>query len=852
MTPGNPACVFRVCNTCCRQLLLTTLLAWLFGFQVMAATFVVTNEADAGAGSLRSAMTNANYYPGLDTIIFNIAGAGVHTINLASALPMLTDPLVIDGATQPGYAGQPLIELNGASGGASPGLRLLAPASGSTIRALALNRFGSHGIQVDGGSSNAFVANFIGTDALGTVARGNSLEGIFLNGSSGNTVGGLTGAERNVISANGDAGIYILNGSSNTVLGNYIGTTGAGSAALGNGNNGIIVYASPGLGTSGNRLGRAGGRNLISGNRASGIYLSGSGVTNNVIQANYIGINSSGTAGLSNLADGISLQGAVGNLIGGTNDADGNVISANGKAGVSLSSATNNSIAGNFIGTDAAGRVGLGNSYAGITLAAARSNCIGGATTSARNVIAANLQDGIFLTTNASGNLVSGNFIGLSAAGTNALPNLYNGISINAAGSNTVGGSSTAQRNIISGNANYGVELFGGSSGNQIIGNFIGPATNGMSAMPNHSAGIFITAASGNLIGGNLLSGNGDAGIYIVGRTAAANAIQGNRIGTDVSGNSALANFFEGIYIEAAPSSTIGGAVPGSGNLISGNSTRGVYLTNAPWTVIQGNLVGTRADGLSPLPNGVHNLECESGATNVLISGNISAYAPGVYSGVRIRPGAVNNRLLGNSIFANGALGIDLGPAGATLNDHCDSDTGANLQQNFPVLTQAVSGVVTGIRGTLDAPAATAFLLQFFANPACDASGYGEGQVYLGNATVTTGASCTTAFLIKLPVSLPPGYVITATATDPAGNTSEFSTCVTVTSVPRLSLGITNRQAILSWTNNPSRFVLKQASTLAPPVNWTTVTNVTISTGGMFSVTLPLCPTNRFFLLNLE
>jgi parallel beta-helix repeat protein len=829
-----------------------TLLVWLFGSQVMAATFVVTNAADAGTGSLRSAITNANYNPGPDTIAFNVAGQGVHTINLASALPTLIEPVVIDGATQPGYAGLPLIEVNGASAGASPGLRLVAAASGSTIRALALNRFGSHGIQVDGGSSNVFVANFIGTDPSGTVARGNSLEGIYVNGSFGNTIGGLTAAERNLISGNGDAGIYILNGSSNTVLGNNIGTSLAGSAALGNGNNGIIVYAAPGLGASGNRIGRAGGRNIISGNRGSGIYLNGPGVTGNFMQANYIGVNSSGSGGLSNLADGISLQGVVGNLIGGMNEGEGNVISANGKAGVSLSSATNNSIAGNFIGIDAAGRLGLGNTYAGITLTAARSNTIGGASISARNVVAANLQDGIFLTTNASANIVAGNLIGLSAAGTNALPNLYNGISINAASSNTIGGSLMAKRNVISGNANYGVELFGGSSGNQIVGNFIGPATNGMSAMPNHSAGIFITGASGNLIDGNLLSGNGDAGIYIVGRTATGNVIQANRIGTDVSGNSSLPNIFEGIYIEAAPSNTIGGSLSGSGNLLSGNSTRGIYLTNAPWTVIQGNLLGTRADGISPLANGVHNLECESGATNVVISANISAYAASVYCGVRIRPGAMNNRIVSNSIFGNGALGIDLGSAGATLNDHCDSDTGANLQQNFPVLTQAVSGVVTGIRGTLDASTATVFVLQFFGNPACDPSGYGEGQVYLGDASVMTGASCTTSFLLKLPVSLPPGYAITATATDQAGNTSEFSACITVTGVPRLNLGITNRQATLSWSNNPSGFVLKETSNLAPPVHWTTVTNVPTSVSGVFSVTLPLGPTNRFFLLSFE
>jgi hypothetical protein len=197
----------------------SALFAWLSSSQLLAATFVVTNAADTGAGCLRSAITKANYYAGLDTIAFNIPGAGVHTINLASALPTLADPVIIDGAMQPSYTGQPLIELNGASAGSSPGLRLVAAASGSTIRALAIDRFGSHGIQVDGGSSNLFLGNFIGTDPAGSVARANSLEGIYLNGSSGNTIGGLAASDRNLISANGDAGIYILNGSSNTVLG---------------------------------------------------------------------------------------------------------------------------------------------------------------------------------------------------------------------------------------------------------------------------------------------------------------------------------------------------------------------------------------------------------------------------------------------------------------------------------------------------------------------------------------------------------------------------------------------------------------------------------------------------------
>jgi titin len=857
MTLGSPVRALEVCNTRIVVLLLS-LFAWLPSAPLPAATFTVTSTADFGEGSLRSAITNANFYPGPDRIVFNIPGAGVHTINVATALPSLSEPVIIDGSTQPGYAGQPLIELNGAAAGSSAGLRLLPGASGSTVRALAINRFGAHGIQVDASSSNSFFANFIGADPSGSVARANSLEGIYLNGSSGNTVGSAAISDRNLISGNGDAGVYIINGSSNTILGNYVGTTLAGSAALGNSNNGVIIYATAGSTASGNHIGGAGGGNVISGNRASGVYLFGPGATGNRIEANYIGLAASGGAGLSNVADGVTLQGAAGNFVGSTNVREGNVISANGKGGISLSSATNNIIAGNFIGTDATGRIGLGNVYAGVTLAAARSNIIGGASIAARNVIAANLQDGIFLTTNSCGNLVSGNFIGLSAAGTNALPNLYNGVSINAAASNTIGGSAVGQRNVISGNAFYGVELLNGATSNQISGNFIGPGTNGASALGNGWAGILIKAASGNLIGGaspgagNLLSGNGDAGLYIMSREAAGNLVEGNKIGTDVSGNAALRNALEGIFLDAAPSNSIGGTLSGAGNLISGNSTRGVYLTNAPWTVIQGNLLGTRADGASPLPNGVHNIECEAGVTNALISGNIAAYAPGVYTGVRLRPGAINNRILANSIFGSGAIGIDLGAAGATLNDHCDVDTGANLQQNFPVLTQAVSGLATGIRGTLDSAANTTFLLQFFVNPMCDSTGYGEGQIYLGDAFVTTSAGCAASFVVKLPMPVPVGYVLTATATDPGGNTSEFSACVPVSGVPRLNLAITNRQATLSWTNNPSGFVLKQSSSLAPPVTWTTVTNMPTSPGGMLWVTLPVGITNSFFLLSFE
>src|SRR5207302_8549475 len=224
----------------------------------------------------------------------------------------------------------------------------------------------------------------------------------------------------------------------------------------------------------------------------------------------------------------------------------------------------------------------------------------------------------------------------------------------------------------------------------------------GSSGLRNGRAGIGVSDAPANLIGGtssgagNLLSGNGDAGIYLIGSGATGNSIQGNTIGTDTTGTVGLGNTFEGIYIERAPTNTIGGALPGAANLISANHTRGIWLTNASWNVIQGNLIGTKADGVSPLGNTFHNVECEVGANNNTIggsagAGNRIAFAqtagPNPYAGVRIRTGSTNNAILANAIFSNAALGIDLGNFGVNANVSCNTSAGANMLQNYPVLT---------------------------------------------------------------------------------------------------------------------------------------------------------------------
>lgn len=884
----------------------------------LAAEFMVSTTADAGPGSLRQAILDANTHPGGNRIRFQIPGSGVHTINLLGPLEVITSPVVIDGTTQPGYNGEPRIELNGAAAGLTPGLRIVA--GDSTIRGLIINRFAGDGIRLEGLGGNTIAGNYLGTDASGKAARGNRGEGVLVLGAGANLIGGDHATNRNVISGNGDAGVYLLNTAGNAIQGNYIGTDVTGTLAVGNTNNGVILYNSPDNDVGGTS---ADARNLISGNRGSGVILTMNGSSGNRVRGNYIGVAVGGGAALSNAADGVTIQGAPANVIGGVLSGEGNLLSGNGKAGLALnaSGATLNVAQGNFIGTDASGTFAVPNGYAGVAVTGAGNNFFGGNTASARNIISGNRQDGIFLSSGSAGNTIAGNYIGTDAAGGKALGNLYTGVALADAPANTVGGNAAGAGNLISGNHYYGISLSAGAVANVIQGNFVGTDAHGNQALKNRLSGLRIESAdntvgggAGNLISGNgengvflvgaaatrnlilgnhigttrgggarlgngaagvdlsgaprnavgqpgqgnVISGNGDAGLFIVDAGADGNICAGNRIGTDASGTFALPNAMEGVYIESGKSNLIGGASLGSGNLVSGNATRGIFITNSAWNILQGNWVGTQADGESPLGNMFHNLELENNALDNVIGGsgraaNTVAYAGSIYAGIRIRNGAKRNRIDGNSIFDNGALGIDLGAAGVTPNDACDADAGANNLQNFPVLTQVIGGPTAGIRGTLNSQASASYLIQFFASPECDPAGYGEGKRYLGEITVAAGAGCGAAFLARFAEALPPGWAVTATARDRANNTSEFSACAMALAPPPLRLASDGNGLSFSWPNTAAGFNLKQTSSLTAPVQWETVTNGVVHADGRFTVRLPRpYAGSRFYSLLLE
>lgn len=778
----------------------------------------VSNSADSGPGSLREAILEANSDPGLSTIRFDVhEGFGVETINLTTELPLITSPVIIDGWSQggAGYSGPPLIELSGVN--VSPGFvnnGLTISGGGSTVQGLIINRFSGSGIDIRSNGGNKILGCYIGVNANATQVRANSLSGILINNTANNEIGRRIAGAENVISGN-NIGIRIMGptATGNEVRNNYIGTNSAGTD-LGNTFDGVRIEGAPqnligGTRTDGGLTLPTG--NVISGNGANGgssdgIEISGAGAAGNRIEANLIGLNTAGTAALGNLGNGILIDNAPNTVVGG-GSAQRNFIAGNqsSSAGIFLtgSGASGTVISGNYLGTNFAGTAAIPNNATNITVQ------------SANNQITGNLISGSFIGIylsfgGATGNSITANYIGTNAAGTAALNSTGTGIEMRLTSGNTIGGPQAGMGNLISGNTTALAVI--SSTSTAIEGNLIGTNPAGTAAVPN-TRGIFIDGGSNNRVGGllpgarNVISGNGtggnDHGIIL--SATSGNTVQGNYIGTNAAGTAALGNGGSGIAFGGISSSTnnlVGGASVAARNIISANRGNGIFL-NGNSNIVQGNFIGTDVNGTVNLgngqPTGAAGIEI-SGSGNTIGGlnageGNIIAYNGcagcfGVNTGSGLRIFGTTNRIRGNSIHSNVELGLDLNGGGeganrVTPNDNCDGDSGPNNLQNFPVLTSASSnGINTVVNGTLNSTASTAYQIDFYASSSCDPSGNGEGQFYLGSATANTDGTCAANIQVTLPVNLSAGSAVTATATDPAGNTSEFSACVTVPSAP--------------------------------------------------------------------
>ncbi|HQU83249.1 MAG TPA: CSLREA domain-containing protein [Pyrinomonadaceae bacterium] len=817
-----------------------------------SATFTVTTAADEDDGScdascsLREAIDASNNTSGTNVINFNIGGGGSAVIRPDSSLgslPRIIYPVTINGTSQPGFAGQPLIEIKGDLVGLGAN-GFSVNAANVVIRGFVINQFdsivsteanngidpglgqiGGTGIAVfnfEGETQTQFCiieGNYLGTDLTGTQDRGNDQAGLLIYDSDNNTVGGSTTAARNVLSGNGEGenissqivglGLSVVDGRTNLIFGNYIGTSANGLAGVGN---------STGLGIAGmnNQIGsdQPNTGNLISGNKHRRF---------------------------SNFDP----QGCFGNGIG-----EYSLISLS----TGQWTTANNLYKANRVGLTAPGIAPLSNCRVGLSTSPRNSATIGSITENGRNTISGNTDGGLYCTTapRGGGDLlvqkdfgptipegfcrIIGNNVGTDVTGNFSIPNdhrrgdqivRYNGalVVINTETLSTVGGnlgtsanSCTGNCNLVSGNGFPGVYdnvpgiVTYGLGTVSIYRNFVGTNKSGTTAVSNYTGiqvGVFggIPGGGNTNIGGlqtgtstsslgNLVSGNRREAINIFDQSPDVLAIaqvRGNLVGTNAVGLSAIPNCSSGegcyaVLLSGTEVVIVGGANPLEGNVISGNNGTGIlFFGDVLTTATRNNYIGVNRSG-QPLGNSRDGIELrgtydyigDAGAGNIIANNGRN----GIFAADQA--GTFGNRIKYNSIYNNGALGIDLSadrtppldPDGVTPNDCLDVDELANKLQNYPILSSPVfnqDGTVS-VEGGLQSKTDQTYTVDFYANDSGDPTDYGEGQTYIGSMSVTTDDFLGLAtFQFVSTVAVSPTAKITATATDFDGNTSEFS-----------------------------------------------------------------------------
>jgi CSLREA domain-containing protein len=666
-----------------------------------------------------------------DTIRFDVPLEGVIVIKPAIPFQSISGQLFIDGFSQSAPFNKPLIEIDGTAAGANTnGFTIVGDC---TIRGLSIHNFTGWGILIratGGVADNNFVGfNYIGTDAAGIADKGNGKGGVLITASFSavnNTI------SNNQITGNGGPGVEISGGggfpftytSNNRIVGNTIG------GMFPNDGEGVLIHD----GAQQNEV----ENNTIVINKKDGVRISGSNTDSNIVFDNRIGIQ-------------------------------GNAAAPNEKNGVAIDSGAQNNIIG--------GAPQLNFFYS--------------------NTISGNLENGILITgSGTNNNMIKANAIGTNSDGDMAVPNQNNGVLIENGANHTMVGE-TSVLNLISGNIGNGVMITGnGTNNNQVKFNYIGTDDQGSQSLGNGKNGVDIEAgAMLNVIGENLvgkgfnvISGNGENGVLITGSGTDNNSVGQNFIGSNTLGTAAVPNTKNGILIQdKAKTNKIGVGIGESNfaNTVSGNMENGVLIagdgTNS--NEIRYNTIGSAA-----LPNQQNGVFIQDGAMlnqlrALTISGNMG-------NGIAITgDGSVRNRIFNCFVDNNTLLGIDLGNDGVTPNDEgpsdllpYDIDTGPNELQNFPDLSEAILGADgnTTIKGILKSTPNTTFALEFLSNTACDPSGYGEGEGNEVHADAVTTNATGDGVITILFAGLAVGDIITATATDPDGNTSEYSKCQAV------------------------------------------------------------------------
>ena len=595
----------------------------------------------------------------------------------------------------------------------------------------------SIGIHLDGTNGQTIFNNYIGTDTSGILPRGNTTDGILIdNAATNNTIGGSAAFQSNLISGNDLLGVHLegVGTNSNIVIGNEIGITSDGSAALGNvlgvgiesgpsnnfiglagvgngntivGNSlaGIDIYAANtnhirnnaiGLlfpnnhgvlidnGSWGNVVGGSNNEgNVISGNDSMGIVFVSA--PSNFVRSNIIGLNPSGTAAVPNLI-GVFLDQSTTNTIGSVVSGEENVISGNTFLGIGIENASNtNTITNNFIGTDLTGNddfVGSGNGI-GIAIEASSFNTIGGDwNTNQGNVICSNTLHGVNIS-NASLNVVRGNNIGLSKNNDNYMGNTADGVRIGEGSTlNTIGQPGNGNENVITANTT-GIHVTS-SNLNTVRNNYIGNDDVGGTGLVNSGSnnqlfGILVdSTASFNTIDSlNIISGNQYVGVSILNPGTSSNVVRGNYIGVDLNGYVSYPNDSVNVYIaQGATSNVIGGNQPWQRNIIGGDAIVQVFIggTGTNSNQIAGNYVGIGIDDLETYNTEIGIAVIDSASNNVIGGGAGPGYGNFI-------PKTNSHAIyLGNQVAATDVMGNTIGLYPGSLSAGSIGGTGIRME----------------------------------------------------------------------------------------------------------------------------------------------------------------------------
>lgn len=618
-----------------------------------AATYTVTSTAASGTGSLAWAVAEANSNPGRDDIDFDLSGE--QRIVLEGSL-IFNEPVTLDGGRTVILAMQ--------AGNSATVLEFLAGSDGSVIRNISIvNSYCGIYLLSD---QNRVSGCALGTDWNDTAGEGNKI-GVIVNGND-TLIGGSGADERNIISGNTEYGVLGDGARNLRIQGNFIGTDSLGTAALGNYLGVMFIGTTTGSRVGGARGtdGGLGEGNLFAGNLYDA-QIDGHAATGNTICGNIIGMNVAQTAALAG-SDSVTLRSTTGNWVGLPAAGMSNVICGNSISAIAVDGPTPsrlNVIQNNYIGVTEDGRVFPNRT--GIILGG-DANLIGGDRDPAhfqRNVISGNLHEGIEILGN--GNTISGNYIGLgpdgSAAGNQA------GVVVRGNGNLIGGSeadSAHPQGNLISGQSDAGILQTAGS-GNRVTGNRIGLNAAGDGVVPNYG-GISIrnpealqTEIGGDGAEGNIVSGNGYYGIYL--EDTSGHLIRGNTFGLNASGTSLAINGGGNVILRQTSGCRLGGSGAGERNVICGGD--GIVMSGSETTgnTVIGNWVGVMRNRRRPSSDLIRAVSLSEGAHGNYIglrggTGNLLAYA---VNGIVLDGEETDcNGLYGNTVAACSGPGIAL------------------------------------------------------------------------------------------------------------------------------------------------------------------------------------------------